>query len=165
MDGPTRNFVTNLACVVPKHMIRDKVMVTSLQNLPDVKQKRKGKQLYYARASYDVDKKEFFDYFYKFSLPMRQPKNPDRTFITCEYFDESGTKSGGCGALYHPRCVGTSRKIVDGIGEFKCPLCVRRRKKGMRKIVVAMSAAVDFRRVTSTEGSKNGCKTGNARSH
>ena len=114
---------------MPKHMIRDKVMVTSRQNLPDVKQKRKGKQLYYARASYDVDKKNFDYSSIDFLCLCVQPKNPDRTFITCEYFDESGTKSGGCGALYHPRCVGTSRKIVDGIGEFKCPLCVRKAKE------------------------------------
>ena len=60
---------------------------------------------------------------------MRPAQKPDRTFIACEYFDESGRKSGGCGALYHPRCVGTSRKIVDGIGEFKCPLCVRKAKE------------------------------------
>ena len=128
--GRREIFLTNLACVVPKHMIRDKVMITSLENLAEVKQKRKGKQLYYARVSYDVDKKEFFDYSsIDFLCLCVQPKNPDRTFIACEYFDESGKKSGGCGALYHPRCVGTSRKIVDGIGEFKCPLCVRKAKE------------------------------------
>ena len=67
-----------------------------------MKQKRKGKQLYYARVSYDVDKKEFFDYSsIDFLCLCVQPKNPDRTFIACEYFDESGRKSGGCGALYH----------------------------------------------------------------
>ena len=75
--GRREIFLTNLACVVPKHMIRDKVMVTSLQNLTEVKQKRKGKQLYYARVSYDVDKKEFFDYSsIDFLCLCVQPKNP-----------------------------------------------------------------------------------------
>ena len=80
---------------------------------------------------------------------MCPAQNPDRTFIACEYFDESGKKSGGCGALYHPRCVGTSRKIVDGIGEFKCSVVCARERKGWQNNGSNAGSSVDFRRVTS----------------
>ena len=104
-------------------------MVTSLQHLADVKQKRKGKQLYYARVCYDVDKKEFFDYSsIDFLCLCVQPKIPIALSLRASIMTKVVRKVVA-GALYHPRCVGTSRKIVDGIGEFKCPLCVRKAKE------------------------------------
>lgn len=127
--GRREIFLTNLICHVPRQLIHDKVIVTSLDDLKVVKDRRKNRQLYYSRVCYDVDDREFFNYStMQFLCLCVQPKNPDRTFIHCEYNDDDGNVAG-CGALYHPRCVGTSRKLVDEIGEFKCPLCKRKTKE------------------------------------
>ena len=130
--GRRELFLSNFICYVPRNMMQDKVMVTSMENLPIIKEKRKNKQLYYSRVCYDIDNKIFFDYSnLQFLCLCVQPKNPDRAFIQCSYFDHDGNRTG-CGALYHPRCVGTSRKIVGEIGSFKCPLCKRKTKERMK---------------------------------
>ena len=130
--GRREIFMTNFVCTIPTSQIKEKVLVVGLKSLKPVRSKRKNKQVYFCRVTYNVDKHVFVNYNkVSFLCLCVQPENPDRTFIQCgwergEGYVPSATRVIGCGRKYHPRCVGTSRKIVEAVGSFFCPLCKRR---------------------------------------
>ena len=138
--GRRELFMTNFICVIPHHRLAEKALVVPLEALKVVRSKRKNKQVHFARVGYNLEAGVFVNYSeIVFLCLCVQPENPDRTFVQCGW-EASSERGGsgtnrvdwGCGRRYHPRCVGTSRKIVESVGHFLCPLC-KRKTKPMRK--------------------------------